>query len=104
MRQLGGWMTVVLLYCAAGAAAGAEPPDVRLQEARTAFDEANTLWDAGQYADAMARGERALALREAVLGGNHPDVARSLDQLGFHYQLQGNPVGAEPLLQRALAI
>ncbi len=69
-----------------------------------AFNEANTLWEAGRYADAMARGEQALALREAVLGGSHPDVARSLDLLGFHHLLRGNPVRAEPLLRRALAI
>jgi len=97
-------MMVVVLCCVAGAAVAQETPDARLREAQTAFDEAKTLWDAGQYADAIARGEQALALREAVLGGTHPDVARSLDQLGLHHLLRGNPVRAEPLLQRALAI
>ncbi len=52
----------------------------------------------------MARGEHALALREAVLGGAHPDVATSLDWLGVHHLLRGNPAVAEPLLLRALAI
>jgi CHAT domain-containing protein/Tfp pilus assembly protein PilF len=94
----------VVLCCAAGVAAAEEMPDARLQEARTAFDAANTLWDKGQYADAIAKGEQALALREAVLGGTHPDVARSLDALGFHFLLQGQHTRAEPLLQRALAI
>jgi CHAT domain-containing protein/lipopolysaccharide biosynthesis regulator YciM len=104
MRQVRGWLMVVVLCCAAGVAEGMAQPDVRLREARTAFDEANTLWDAGRYAEAIARGEQALALREAVLGGTHPDVAECLDQLGLHFLLQGNPVRAEPLLQRALAI
>jgi CHAT domain-containing protein/tetratricopeptide (TPR) repeat protein len=104
MRQVRGWMMVVLVCCAVGAAEGAEPPDTRLQEAQTAFDEANTLWGAGRYADAMAKGEHALALREAVLGGTHPEAARCLDMLGRHLLLQGNPARAEPLLQRALAI
>jgi CHAT domain-containing protein/Tfp pilus assembly protein PilF len=101
MRQVREWLMVVVLCCAAVAA---EKPDARLQEAQTAFDEANTLWDKGQYADSIARGEQALALREAVLGGTHPDVARCLDMLGFHHLLRGNPVRAEPLLQRALVI
>ncbi|RKH66786.1 CHAT domain-containing protein [Corallococcus llansteffanensis] len=95
---------VVLACCAPGVAAGEGPPDARLQEAQTASDEANTSWDAGRYAEAIARGERALALREAVLGSAHPEVASSLDMLGHHLLLQGNPVRAEPLLQRALVI
>jgi tetratricopeptide (TPR) repeat protein len=97
-------MTVVALCCAAGVAASEAPPDGRLQEARTASDEANTLWEAGRYADAIAKGEQALAPREAVLEDTHPDVAKSLEWLGTHHLLQGNPVRAEPLLQRALAI
>jgi len=103
MRWIRG-LLVVVLCCAAGAAVAEEPPDARLQRARTAFDEANTLWDAGQYADAIASGEQALALREAVLGGTHPDVASSLVLLGSHHLLRGDPVRAEPLLQRARAI
>ncbi|HEX8822391.1 MAG TPA: tetratricopeptide repeat protein [Archangium sp.] len=104
MQRVRGWLMVVVLCCAAGAAGAQEQPDARLHEARTAFDEAHTFWDAGRYADAIARGERALALREAVLGDTHPDVARSLDQLGAHLLLQGNAARAEPLFQRSLAI
>ncbi|RYZ44091.1 MAG: tetratricopeptide repeat protein [Myxococcaceae bacterium] len=97
-------MMVVMVLCAKGAAAGEGPLDAQLQEAQTAFDEANTSWDAGRYADAIAWGERAVALREAVHGSAHPEVARCLDRLGFHLLLQGNPVRAEPLFLRALAI
>ncbi|RKH48151.1 CHAT domain-containing protein [Corallococcus sicarius] len=104
MQQFLMGMMVVLLCCAPGVAAGEGPLDARLQEAQTASDEADTSWDAGRYADAIARGERALVLREAVLGSAHPEVARSLDWLGSHHLLQGNPVRAGPLLQRALAI
>ncbi|NPC80604.1 tetratricopeptide repeat protein, partial [Pyxidicoccus fallax] len=101
---LRGWLVVVALCCAARAATGEELPEARLREAQTAFDEANTLWDSGRYADAIARGEHALALREAVLGVTHPDVARSLGLLGSYHLRQGNPARAEPLLLRALAI
>jgi CHAT domain-containing protein/Tfp pilus assembly protein PilF len=104
MRQFLRWVTVATLCCAAIAAAGEEKPDARLLEAQAAFDEARTLWDSGKYADAVARDEQALALREAVLGSAHPDVARSLDQLGLHSLLQGKLVRAEQLLQRALVI
>jgi CHAT domain-containing protein/tetratricopeptide (TPR) repeat protein len=97
-------MIAVVLCCVAGAAAGQEPPDLRLQQAQTAFDEAIKFWDAGRYAEAIARGEHALALREAVLGSTHPEVARCLDVLGFHLLLLGNSARAESLLQRALAI
>jgi len=97
-------MMAVVLCCVAGAAVAEEKTDTRLQEAQTAFAEANNRWDEGQYADAIARGEQALALREAVLGGTHPDVATCLDMLGLHRLLQGDVARAEPLLQRALAI
>jgi CHAT domain-containing protein/Tfp pilus assembly protein PilF len=95
---------LVVLWCVAGAAVAQEKADARLREAQAAVDEAHTLWDKGQYAEALARGEQSLALREAVLGGTHPDVARSLVWLGAHHLRQGNPVRAEPLLQRALAL
>ena len=84
MRQVAGWVAMVALCCAASVAASEAPPDARLQEAQTAFDEADRFWDAGRYAEATARGEHALALREAVLGGTHPDVATAMDKLGLH--------------------
>ena len=83
MRQVFGWVTVMLLCCAAGPSeAGEAEPDARLQEAQTAFDEAMKLMGKGQYAEAVARDEHALALQEAVLGGTHPDVAMCLNLLG----------------------
>jgi CHAT domain-containing protein/Tfp pilus assembly protein PilF len=103
-RDRGMMLAVVVVCCVASAAFAEETRDTRLQEAQTAFDEANTLWDAGRYDEAIARGERALSLREPVLGGSHPDVARSLEQLGLHLLRRGNPVRAEPLLRRVLAL
>ncbi|WP_164010632.1 CHAT domain-containing tetratricopeptide repeat protein [Pyxidicoccus trucidator] len=104
MRQVLVWMAVVALCCAAKAAAGENPPDARLQEAQTAYDKAITLEKAGKYAEAVAQGEHARVLREAVLGASHPDVASCLDLLGGLQQTQGNFARAEPLLQRGLTL
>ena len=106
MRQIFGWMMVVVLCCAATGAVGEEKPapDARLVEAQASLDEATKLRDAGGYAEALARAEQALALREAVLGGTHPDVASCLDLVGDIHRRQGDLAHAEPLLQRALSI
>ncbi|HYI01992.1 CHAT domain-containing tetratricopeptide repeat protein [Hyalangium sp.] len=105
MRQVFGWMMVVVVCGAAGAGASAEKPDSRLLEAKAAFDEATKLHEAGKYAEALKRAEQALALREAVLGGTHLEVASCLNLMGDLYRRQPNPLThAEPLLQRALAI
>jgi tetratricopeptide (TPR) repeat protein len=48
--------------------------------------------------------ERALAIREKVLGPEHPDTATSLNNLAGLLQDQGDLRGARPLFERALAI
>ncbi|MBP1468882.1 tetratricopeptide repeat protein, partial [Candidatus Chloroploca sp. M-50] len=45
-----------------------------------------------------------LAIRERVLGPEHPDTATSLDSLAVLYHAQGQYDAARPLLERALAI
>jgi CHAT domain-containing protein/Tfp pilus assembly protein PilF len=95
---------VVILCCLAGLAAVIARPDARLLEARAVFDEATHLEESGRYAEAIPGSEHALALREAVLGGAHPEVAISLDQLGNLLVRTGDTERAGPYLQRALAI
>ena len=80
-------------------------------EAGAAAENAELLAKAGRYfhgraAYAAARPlfERALAIREEVLGPEHPDTAESLDNLAFLVQAQGDLGGALPLCERALAI
>jgi tetratricopeptide (TPR) repeat protein len=67
-----------------------------------------TLGDAlyllGDYAGAQPPYERALALREQLLGPEHPDVATSLNNLAELCESQGRYAEAEPLFQRALTI
>lgn len=57
-----------------------------------------------QYEEAETLFKHALAIRERVLGSEHPDTASSLRRLGHLYREQGEYELAEPLLQRALAI
>jgi tetratricopeptide (TPR) repeat protein len=56
------------------------------------------------YAEARPLFERALAIREKVLGLDHPDTARSHNNLGDLLNAQGHPGRALPCYERALAI
>ena len=47
---------------------------------------------------------RALAIREAALGPDHPDVAKSLGNLAILLNDKGDYAAAEPLYRRALAV
>jgi tetratricopeptide (TPR) repeat protein len=76
------------------------------------FDEASSLLndaavyldDHAQYTQAEPLLERALAIREEVLGPKHPDTAQSLNNLALLYDAQGKYEEAEPLYERAVAI
>ena len=76
------------------------------------FPEAiNMLNQAGVYLVERAEYEqaeplllRALAIREQMLGANHPNTAQSLNNLAYLYEVQGQYEQAEPLYKRALAI
>ena len=57
----------------------------------------------GRYADTEPLYKRSLAIREKVLGPDHPDVAQSLNNLADLYSAQGRDSDAEPLRKRALA-
>src|SRR5690606_13025540 len=48
--------------------------------------------------------ERALAIREKVLGPDHPDTAQSLNNLGLLLKTMGDYGGARGYYERALAI
>ena len=67
-------------------------------------NKAIALDQAGKSAEAILLGQQVLAIREKVLGPDHPDVATVLDGLGFLYEKEGRYAEAEPLYKRALAI
>ena len=57
-----------------------------------------------QYADARGLFERALSIREAHLGGDHPDVAETLVALAQTLRFQSKYVDADAAARRALDI
>jgi tetratricopeptide (TPR) repeat protein len=65
---------------------------------------ADYLQGRARYPDARSLRERALAIREAHLGADHPDTAQSLNNLAVVLRDQGDLDGARPLHERALAI
>jgi tetratricopeptide (TPR) repeat protein len=58
----------------------------------------------GDYSGARPYYERALAIREEVLGAEHPDTAQSLNNIGVLLRSQGDLAAARPYYDRALAI
>jgi tetratricopeptide (TPR) repeat protein len=57
----------------------------------------------GNLSEARPLYERALAIKEKVLGPDHPDTAYSAGRLAIVLQMQGNFVEARVLYERALA-
>ena len=58
----------------------------------------------GNKRAALPFSQRALAIREKALGPDHPDTARSLNNLGYLLQAMGDLPAARPFYERALAI
>ena len=58
----------------------------------------------GQYKEAESLCERALIIQEQVLGRDHPEVAKSLNDLALLYLARKKYEQAEPLCRRALEI
>ncbi len=75
-----------------------------LEEARRLSEESRNLRQKGEYDQALLLAERALAIREKVLGPGHPAVADSLHALAVLYDNKGDYAKAEPPNLRALAI
>lgn len=78
--------------------------DRPLVEARKLANEALQLELQGKSDEALRLAEKVLALREKVLGAEHPDVGAALNFLAGVYFDKGEFKRAEPLYWRALAI
>src|SRR5260221_433450 len=58
----------------------------------------------GDPAGAQPMMEHVLAIRERLLGPDHPETAEALNNLGFQRRMQGDNEAARSLYERALAI
>jgi tetratricopeptide (TPR) repeat protein len=58
----------------------------------------------GKASEAEPLAKQALAVREKVLGPEHPDLVKSLNTLACLYGAEGKPAEAEPLYERCLAL
>ncbi len=58
----------------------------------------------GDYASGRPYFEQALAIRQRILGIEHPDTAYSFNSLGNLLRAQGNLAGARPYFEHALAV
>ncbi|HKI21771.1 MAG TPA: serine/threonine-protein kinase, partial [Isosphaeraceae bacterium] len=78
-------------------------PDQPIVEASVRSVLGTTYHYLGEPALALAQHERALELRNAELGPDHPDTLSSQNTLGLAYQTAGRLDRAIPLLRRTLA-
>src|SRR5215510_785361 len=78
-------------------AIGLEP----LEEACRLHDLAVSFRAQGQYAEALASSQQALAVFEREVGPDHPDVANVLNNLAGIHQDQGEYTEAERLYRRS---
>jgi Tfp pilus assembly protein PilF len=62
------------------------------------------LYPEGKPDEARSCFERALEIRQAVLGAAHPDTAMSMEWIGTLLARSGDTDGAHAHLQRAVAI
>ena len=75
-----------------------------LHDANKLDEESKRLSHAGKYDESLPLAERALQLRERLLGPDHLDVADSLNDLALLHWERGEYTKAEPLFQRVVAI
>jgi tetratricopeptide (TPR) repeat protein len=93
------WLASMLIW-----AGGASAEDDTLAKAEALADQGSRLEQQGRYDDAIRLTSEALAIREKLLGPDHPDLAKSLNNLAQLYVEKGRLTEAEPLYRRGLAI
>lgn len=67
-------------------------------------DQSNAAYRDADYATARVNHERTLRIREDILGGDHPQVATSLNNLAFLYTELGLFSQALPLYERCISV
>jgi CHAT domain-containing protein/Tfp pilus assembly protein PilF len=82
------------------------PPELRRQAERAEVlnRDVIALYGKGKLRDAVAKAREVLAIRQKVLGSEHPATAASLNNLGALLRAQGEYAAARPYLEQALDI
>ncbi|WP_143727597.1 tetratricopeptide repeat protein [Moorena bouillonii] len=73
--------------------------ELSLAEASQLTQQAIKLYQQGKYSEAIPLAERALEIRQEILGEEHPDVAISLNNLAGFYESQGRYVDILTVLE-----
>jgi tetratricopeptide (TPR) repeat protein len=103
LREMGDYRAGI--EAAAEALAIVDHPTTNRQTVARYLNTLGLLQDQqGNYEAAEPLYRRSLAIREQVLGPDHPATAASLNNLAELYRSQGQYEAAEPLYRRALAI
>ena len=76
--------------------------DEDLAEAERLNQQVFQFGEQGKYNEAIPLAEKVLAIRQRILGNDHPDVAVSLDNLAVLYHTQGRYSEAETLYLQSL--
>ena len=101
--NMAGWPLFRALAPHADNVAALFPIDARPEKLGRVHNELGTFLDSqGQYGRALALSEDTLAIRESVLGPDHPDTVIALVNLAYAYWRLGRHSEALPLQQRAL--
>ena len=98
MNRTGLCIAILVFAIAGPVQAGA------VSDAAARNRDVSVLFAAGDVRGAYALGEKVLAENQAALGPSHPEVARSLYQLGVMNQRRGHYEEAEPQHLQALQI
>ena len=75
-----------------------------LEELKSLDQQLDKVNRPGNYQEAVKVAQKALVIREKILGSGHPDVATSLNNLAGIYRSLGDYARAVHLCKRALAI
>jgi CHAT domain-containing protein/Tfp pilus assembly protein PilF len=78
--------------------------DRALHEASRLLEENRKLEREQKYDEALPLVQRAIEIREKLLGPNHRDVAIATGELAWLYDMKGELAKAEPLYERARSI
>jgi serine/threonine protein kinase/class 3 adenylate cyclase/Tfp pilus assembly protein PilF len=80
------------------------PDDMKLLHARRLGETGGRFHGLGRHAEGARLAAASLALREELLGPNHPETATALNDLASLLHSGGDFAAARPLYERALAI